>query len=146
MKEYYLHITAPKNVKSIMKEGLRANANGVIHLFDTFRMEAVATLTKHPDFGNETEYEVKTIIMVGDDIALKKGLKRYALLKISRDGISTEPTQKTDTALFSEYLWTVRQPLIEPRYITRMGGTFNTIRANANKIRRKGETDWILMD
>ncbi|MBQ3735061.1 MAG: hypothetical protein II859_14015 [Bacteroidales bacterium] len=42
MKEYYLHITAPKNVRNIMKEGLMANADGVIHLFDTFRMEATA--------------------------------------------------------------------------------------------------------
>lgn len=145
MKKYYLHITAPKNVRNIMKEGLKANADGVIHLFDTFRMEATAQLVNIPDSGNAAEYEVKTIILIGDDIAIKKGLKRYALLKISRDGINTEPTPETDTALFSEYFWTVNQPLIEPRYITKIRN-FTTIRANANRIRRKGETDWFLMD
>lgn len=100
MKEYYLHITAPKNVRNIMKEGLMANADGVIHLFDTFRMEATAQLVNIPDSGNAAEYEVKTIILIGDDIAIKKGLKRYALLKISRDGINTEPTPETTPLSF----------------------------------------------
>lgn len=141
MKEYYLHITAPENVRNILKEGLRANADGVIHLFDTFRMEAVATLTKHPDTGNAAEYEIKSFVLIGNDIAFRKGLKRFTLLKISREGINAEPAQTTGNELFSEFFWTVNQPLIEPEYITKMG-SFNTIWTYGNYIRRKGETDW----
>ncbi len=145
MKEFYMYIADPKSVKNIMKEGLRADENGVIDLLATHRLTATATLIEYPFTQNETEYEVKTTVLICDDTARKKGLKKYTLLRISRDGIKTEPMPATGKALFSEYVWKIKQPLIEPRYITVMG-SFHTMQTIANEIRRKGETDWFLMD
>ena len=145
MKEFYLHIADPRRVKNIMKKGLKANADGVINLLDTFKMAVSAPLIKYPCFGEEADYEIKTTILIVDDIAIGKGLSKYTLLKILRDGIKTEPVQETDNTLFSEYAWRVKQPLIEPQYIIDMG-SFRIRHPIANEIRRKGETDWYLIE
>jgi len=90
------HLTDPRNIDSITREGLRANDDGEIYLF--------------------------TELVIANTLAVNQVcLREYALFQIDPEGI-TGGLHKDDVAeLSAPYQRIVRQDGIDPRYIQYVG-------------------------
>ncbi len=97
----YWHITDPKILDTILKEGLKANNNKEIFLFErgTYTFNGVTN-------------------KVADHIAKNQVLlDSYALIKVSSAGFNTEPIQDNVGELTTKLQWILRQDIIEPQWL-----------------------------
>lgn len=102
MKRLY-HITAPKNVHSILRDGLRANKDGEIFLFED---KAIKNKINN------------TVIFVADHIALNQiNQRKYAMLLIDCKGIDVELIPDNVGEVTAHLQWIAKQPIVKPDYI-----------------------------
>lgn len=110
MEKYYYHITDPKNVKNIIKEGLIANEDGDIFLFE------------NKSIGTPIGEGKMKIICVADHIARNQVfLEKYAMFEISADGIEGDLIKDNVCEITAELQWIVKQQRIAPEYIKPFG-------------------------
>lgn len=117
MEKYYYHITDPKNVESIMKEGLKANKDGEIFLFEN---KAISYKLPMIDNGVCRVCKVKTTI--ANIIALNQlFLNEFAMFEISSDGIKGELLPDNVAEYSAPFQHIAKQLFILPEYITLCG-------------------------
>lgn len=92
MKSKYYHLTETENVESVLKEGLLANEEGEIFLFD--RLDASMHIAANV-FSND----------------------KMAIMEINAQGIQSEITKDNVAEFFAEHLFIVKQDKIEPKYV-----------------------------
>lgn len=103
MGKTYYHITDPKNIDNILWEGLRANEDGEIFLFEDKGI--INRLTNQ-------------IISVADHIALNQvGLSEYAMFAVDADGVEGELEPDNVGEASARCQWIARQSIIQPDYI-----------------------------
>jgi len=107
MNKKYYHITDVKNKTSILKNGLRANEEGFIFLF-----ENVSTINRDTNIQNT----------VSDMIAANQlSLEEYAMFEIDSKGIN-ENLLKDEVAEFSaKNQFIAKQENIAPQFINLFG-------------------------
>lgn len=131
MREHYYHITKPENVKSILDNGLLANEDGNIYLFEagTYRDIRLSddALKRYQENGikptkNDLIIEEKP---VSHHIARNQvGLLEYALISVRRHGIKVDLEPDNVAELTARYQWICKQTKIEAKYL-RFCGIFN---------------------
>lgn len=110
MEKKYYHITHPKNIKSVLKDGLRANEEGKIFLFENKSIS-------YPSKGGGT-----AVVYVADHIAQNQiFLEKYAMFEISSEGIDGDLINDNVAEMGSSFQWIVKQPIISPEYIEPFG-------------------------
>lgn len=118
MKEKYYHVTDPKNVDSIVLDGLKANEDGQIFLFE---YKGIV----EPGIGVNSKGDLVNGLVVrkvADLIASNQvGLYEYALFCVYGIGIENEPVNDDVDELCSEFQWIANQETIEPEYIEFLG-------------------------
>lgn len=101
----YYHITKPILLKTILKQGLKANEEGHIFLFEN----------KSIELNN-------VINTIADCIAYNQiFLDKYVMLEINSKGIATTLKKDNVGELSSQLQWIAKQPIIEPNYINFFG-------------------------
>ena len=101
----YYHITDKKNLSTILKEGLKANEEGDIFIFE-----------------NKSIVFNSVVNTVADCIAHNQiFLDEYVMIEIAFEGITSEVINDNVAELSSALQWIVRQPLIEPKYLSLYG-------------------------
>lgn len=115
--EYY-HITHKKNVSNIIKNGLLANTDGDIFLFEN---KSIITIGIAKNSQNKWVLgRIKRTI--ADNIALNQiFIEEYAMFKIDAHGITSHLTNDNVAELGSEFQWIVKQPKIDKRYVSLFG-------------------------
>ena len=97
----YYHITAKKNLSTILKEGLKANEEGEIFLFE-----------------NKSIVANSVVNTVADCIAHNQVfLDEYVMLEIANEGITSELINDNVGEISSSVQWIAKQPLIEVKYL-----------------------------
>lgn len=110
----YFHITAPENVSAILKEGLKANADGEIFLFEIATFPTIIA-------GKDLQ-PIQVVESVENHIAKNQiFLERYAVLGIDADGINGELEADNVAELCAKYQYIARQDIIKPEFITLIG-------------------------
>ena len=113
MAKYY-HITSIDNVSSILENGLLANANGEIFLFENVSIVTygVANNSKGKRvFGKIKRY-------VADSIAINQVfLEDYAMFEIDEKGINEALINDNVADCTSKFQWIAKQSVIKPQYI-----------------------------
>lgn len=106
-KTHYYHITHLSRIKSIIKNGLVANADGVIFVFDNFRITDV--------FGDKN--------YISDLIAHNQiGLRdKYAMFEIDIKGIMNKIIPDNVAETSSAFQYFIRQSVIRPEFIALFG-------------------------
>jgi hypothetical protein len=113
----YYHITTEETAKIILTEGLKANEDGMIFLFEN----------KSVKFNN-------IINTVADCIARNQiFLETYVMLEIDVKGVILPLIPDNVSELSAKVQWIANQPLIEPKYIT-FFGLYKTDFTNTVKI------------
>lgn len=106
----YYHITDPKNIQSIRENGLKANEEGNIFLFE------------NKSIGYPTKEGKTAIVYLADHIAQNQiFLKKYAMFEISSKGIEGELVNDNVAEIGSNLQWIAKQPIILPEYIRPFG-------------------------
>lgn len=101
----YYHITEIELIDSILKEGLKANEDGEIFLFE-----------------NKSIRVNNVVNTVADCIAMNQiFLDEYVMFEIDSKGISLELINDNVGELSHKQQWIAIQPLIEPNYISVFG-------------------------
>ncbi len=117
-KRYYYHITAKENALSILKEGLKANSEGEIFLFDNI---SVRTITAKFNVNGKPISE-NTIINVADHIAKSQlFLKEYVMFEVDSRGFETELIQDVCGEICFMAQWILKQSNIKPSFIIPYG-------------------------
>lgn len=118
MKKFYYHITDTKNIDSILTNGLRANADGEIFMFDN------VSIAKPGSIGfNENGDAVFGVVVryIADIIALEQiGISEYAMFEIDSDGINGL-TNDDVAEMSSMHQWIAKQSVISPQFINLFG-------------------------
>lgn len=97
----YYHITDKKNLSTILREGLKANDEGDIFLFE-----------------NKSVVVNSVVNTVADCIAHNQVfLSEYVMLEIANEGIKSELINDNAGEITSPLQWIVKQPLIEAIYL-----------------------------
>jgi hypothetical protein len=106
MPKKYYHITHPDNLRSILIEGLKANSDGFIFLFDTWRVVDI----------HENQ------ILVCDHIAHNQVfLAEMLIFEINPKGIRNELLKDDVAESTSSFQWILRQPRIARSYLKVIG-------------------------
>lgn len=107
MKKFYYHITDKKNLISIMKDGLKENADGDIFVFDNMSVIFPPTGISN---------------MVADCIAINQiNLSEYVMFDIDSKGIKVEVINDNVADSSAQHQWIVKQTLIDPEYLSFFG-------------------------
>ena len=97
----YYHITAKENLPKILKEGLKANEEGEIFLFE-----------------NKSIRVNSVVNTVADCIAHNQVfLEQYVMFEIANEGITSELINDNVGELTSSLQWIAKQPLIELKHL-----------------------------
>jgi hypothetical protein len=103
----YYHISKPdkKTIISILSNGLKANEDGEIFLFENKSISI---------FGIKN--------YVADQIAQNQVfLKKYSMFEIDSEGLNIEAINDNVAEVSSQYQWIARQPVIEAKHINFFG-------------------------
>jgi len=101
----YYHITDIKNLPTILKEGLEANEDGDIFVFE-----------------NKSIVCNSVVNTVADCIAHNQiFLDEYVMLEIHLEGINSEVINDNVGELSSSLQWIIKQPLIKAKYVEFFG-------------------------
>ncbi len=116
MRKYYYHITSKENLQSILNNGLQANEDGEIFVFQNCTYQYETAIIRD---GVVTEGIAKTT--VADDICRNQLflLDKCVILKIDSRGI--EHLDEDVVAEIPSHLhkqWIVKQAVIKPTYIS----------------------------
>lgn len=124
MRKYYYHLTKPENVSSILNNGLLANENGEIYLYEagTYRDIRLSddALKRYQENGikptnSDLIIEEKP---VSHHIARNQVfIKEYAVFSVSRYGIKVELQPDNVVELTAKFQWICKQPKIESKYL-----------------------------
>lgn len=119
MKKYYYHITDVENIESIMANGLRANEDGDIFLFEN------KSVGYHGiSYNSRGKLAIgKVRRTIADNIAINQlGLmEKYAMFEISSEGISGSLINDNVAEASSKWQWIAHQPTILAKYISIFG-------------------------
>jgi hypothetical protein len=97
----YYHITSPENVESILKNGLKANEQGDIFIFQ------YAKFTKNGIVNYVDDYIANN----------QKFYEKYARIEIDPEGISVPLINDNVGESTSKFQWIVKQERINPDYL-----------------------------
>lgn len=101
----YYHITDRDNLSTILKEGLKANEEGNIFLFENKSIVI-----------NSVENTVADLIAYNQIF-----LEEYVMLEIDLNGITSEIINDNVGELSSSMQWIINQPLVKPEHIKSLG-------------------------
>lgn len=103
MKNEYYHITNIKNEANILKEGLRADSEGQIFLFDKLEIKL---------------HHKKGKIFIADHIALNQViLEKYLLIRIDSKGITGNILPDNVSEFTAKHQFILKQDYIKPQYL-----------------------------
>ena len=103
MSEIFYHVTEAKNVKSILKDGLKCDNDGYIYLLTELDIQ-------------ETIYGIW--VFLPDIISTEQiGIKKYSLFQIYSEGITSEIEDDNVGELVSEFQKRINQKIIHTDYI-----------------------------
>lgn len=117
LKHGIMHITPIKNLDKILEEGLYANADGEIFVFEdtSISFPAVKVVNGEPIIERRDEY-------IGDLIAMNQIFaEEYAQISIDPDGIEVELEPDNVAEFSAKWQWIVKQPFIAPWYLVFWG-------------------------
>ena len=101
----YYHITDKNNLSTILREGLKANEEGDIFIFE-----------------NKSVVFNSVVNTVADCIAYNQiFLDEYVMIEIALEGIVSDIINDNVGEASSDLQWIVKQPLIEPKYLSFYG-------------------------
>lgn len=104
--KYYCHITRKENVESILKNGLRANEDGEIFVYDDVMLQ---------HFGEKEPY------YIGDSIAINQlGIydEKYAVFFIDKKDIKGEVKSDNVAEFTAPWQHIIKQMKIEPFFFS----------------------------
>jgi len=141
----YYHITRLENIESILHDGLKANSDGEIFLFEN---ESLI----YPDCTESGAIWKQSYI--ADLIASNQlFLTKYAMFEILPGGIEVDLINDNVAELSAKAQWIAKQPLIKPEYIRlflinkKIGkpkifnGDFNTLKRKFDTKHKGGEDE-----
>lgn len=109
-----MHITPTANIDKIMDEGLKANADGEIFVFEDggLFIPTFKVVDGKPTANRKSEY-------IGDLIAKNQiFVEEYALISIDPEGIEVELEPDNVAEFSAKFQWIIKQPIILPEYLT----------------------------
>lgn len=118
----YYHITAPKNIDSILENGLRANADGDIFLFENKSIIRPYSIFIDENREWKMDESKKSIALVADIIAMGQVfLDEYAMFEVAREGIDSDMIPDNVAEESKNFQWIAKQPVISPQFINLFG-------------------------
>lgn len=124
MRKYYYHLTKPENVSSILNNGLLANEDGEIYLYeagmysDIRLSENAIILLKEKGIQPTNDDLIIEEKPVSHHIARNQVfIKEYAVFSVSRYGIKVELQPDNVAELTAKFQWICKQPKIESKYL-----------------------------
>ena len=128
-KTNYYHITESKNVKKILKDGLKCDEEGNIFLFEHSSYKTIV-----PIMNNETNKKIselleagaesfpipfeEKVVSVADTIAINQlFITRGAILEINSNGITADLIPDNVAESSARFQWIAKQKTINPKYI-----------------------------
>lgn len=114
----YYHITHKNNVSNIIRNGLLANTDGEIFLFEN---KSIVTIGTAKNSQNKLVLgRIKRTI--ADNIALNQlFLEEYAMFEIDANGITSYLKNDNVAEFGAKFQWIVKQPKIDKRYVSLFG-------------------------